>query len=324
MDRNLKIKIWGVRGSFPVANANFLEYGGNTACIAADCGGRIVVFDAGSGLMALGNELYGRGKKRADILLSHLHMDHCMGLFHFQPVFDPDAEIHLYGGRGETRGLGQCLETLIGPPYWPLGFPEFPARVEVHEIVPGEAFSLAAQTGTGAVPAAGEGNARGEIAGVKAEAGTGEGAVDTAGEGRMQAARDSGPQDCVRIRTMPGNHPNQSLLYRLEYAGKSIVYALDCEMNRETSARLSEFAEKADLLIWDGNFAGKDLECHRGWGHSSWEEGIALRRESNAKRVLMTHYASSYPDDFLREQEQLAMHMDPACCFAREGMELLL
>ena len=292
MDRNsMKVKIWGVRGAFPVANADFLKYGGNTACISVDCGGRMVVFDAGSGLMQLGNQLYQSGKKRIDILLSHLHIDHCLGLLNFRPMLDPEAEIHLYGGRGDTAGLRQSLETLIGGPYWPLELRDFPARVEIHEITPGESFYLA---------------------------------EDREAAGKMEVLEEENCREHVRIRTMPGNHPNQSLLYRLEYGGKSIVHVLDCELNEEIFPTLSEFAREASLLIWDANFTDEELERHRGWGHSSWEQGIALRRRAEAETVLMTHYASSYKDRFLQEQERLAAMEDAASRFAREGMELEL
>ena len=321
MDRNsMKVKIWGVRGAFPVANVDFLKYGGNTACISVDCGGRMVVFDAGSGLMQLGNQLYQSGKKRIDILLSHLHIDHCLGLLNFRPMFDPEAEIHLYGGRGDTAGLRQSLETLIGGPYWPLELRDFPARVEIHEITPGESFYLAE-----------DGEAAGKMEAMEEEAA---GATEKVLERSIPSERKTGrvkgsqkEENCkehVRIRTMPGNHPNQSLLYRLEYGGKSIVHVLDCELNEEIFPTLSEFAREASLLIWDANFTDEELERHRGWGHSSWEQGIALRRRAEAETVLMTHYASSYKDRFLQEQERLAAMEDAASRFAREGMELEL
>ena len=61
-----------------------------------------------------------------------------------------------------------------------------------------------------------------------------------------------------------------------------------------------------------------------GWGHSTWEDGIALRRAAGVKRVLMTHYDRTYNDAFLRGQEQLACQADSACQVAREGMVLTL
>lgn len=82
--------------------------------------------------------------------------------------------------------------------------------------------------------------------------------------------------------------------------------------------RLAEFAKGSDMLIWDANFTQEDKKP--GWGHSTWEEGLNLARAAGAKRILMTHYARNYTDEFLREQELLAKAKFSACIFAREGM----
>lgn len=275
IENTWKVSVWGVRGSIPVIRKDFLEYGGNTSCISADCGDRIVVFDAGSGLAELGNclEQQGfRGKgKQVDILISHLHMDHLEGIFGFGLFHDPSARIRLYGDR-ET-GFESCLNTLVGRPYWPLGLKNFAADIEIHEIGPGECLVLG-------------------------------------GEGDLT------------LYTFRGNHPGGSLLYRLEAGDKSIVYALDHEMEEDGFSALSDFCRDGNLIICDASFSPEELKKYRGWGHSSWEQGIALRKASGAGRALMTHYSHKYTDEFLRRQEKLAGSADPACVFLREGMEI--
>lgn len=272
-----KVNVWGVRGSFPVSGPDFMAYGGNTSCISVDCGEQFVVFDAGSGLISLGRHLNRTGKSRIHILISHLHMDHCLGLFGFPLFHDPHAVIHLYGSAHEGISFHKALEALLGPPYWPVGLEDFTAHVEVHEIIPGAAFRLAG---------------------------------------------DEGLSEKLILRTLPGNHPNQSLLYRLEGNDKSVIYALDCEMNESVRHSLTEFSGEGNLLIWDSNFTEEDLALHRGWGHSTWTEGIALRRGAGAGTVLMTHYASDYTDGFLQAQELSCTRTDPAAIFAREGMQI--
>ena len=125
--------------------------------------------------------------------------------------------------------------------------------------------------------------------------------------------------DGVSLSTLRGNHPGNSLLYRLEGGGKTVVYALDCEMDGDMRAALADFAQNADLLIWDATFAPGELI--RGWGHSTWQEGLALGREAGVKQVLMTHYMQTYTDSFLSEQEKLG---GDRCLFAREGMVIRL
>ena len=122
------------------------------------------------------------------------------------------------------------------------------------------------------------------------------------------------------VRTMRGNHPNQGLLFRLEGAGRSVAYTLDCELTEELGPRLTEFCRDAGVLIWDANFTARDLARHPGWGHSSWEQGAALGRDAGARLLLLAHYNQTYTDDFLRKQELLTM--EPGVRFAREGMEI--
>lgn len=265
------VTVLGTRGSFPATGGDFLEYGGNTSCFLVDLGGETVILDAGSGLISLGAGVpLPGGRKSVHILLSHLHLDHIMGLFSFPLLNDPAAEICLYGEAYGNTKLRSLLGTALGPPYWPLVLDDLQARVQVRELTPGVQLSLG---------------------------------------------------DSVVISTLRGNHPGNSLLYRLEGCGKTLVYTLDCEMDKNMCTSLTCFAQNADLLIWDASFAPSDLK--KGWGHSTWQEGLALCRMAGAKRILMTHYSRSYSDRFLSEQEKLA-GADSRCLFAREGMVLKL
>lgn len=264
-----KATVWGVRGSIPMASAEFLKYGGNTSCVSVDCGGTLVVLDAGSGIVRLGEALSGQKGQRLHLLFSHLHLDHVLGLPCFAPLHDPAAEIHLYGQAREGESFQSRLERLIGPPYWPLGLGDFPARVILHEVGPGEQISLT--------------------------------------EG-------------LTADTMPGNHPNESVMYRLEGAGKRLTYTLDCELDSSLSPRLTEFCRDSGLLIWDAHFTGEDLQ--KGWGHSTWEQGAALGRAANAGVTLMTHFSPAYTDSFLEARERLAEK--EGVRFAKEGMEIVL
>ena len=52
-----KVKFRGVRGSFPVADKNFLKFGGNTSCVEVNVGGHLIILDAGTGIVGVGNDL---------------------------------------------------------------------------------------------------------------------------------------------------------------------------------------------------------------------------------------------------------------------------
>ncbi len=263
----MDVTIWGVRGALPRPMREGSVFGGNTSCISVACEDTVILLDAGSGMVDFGQSFQrDRTAGRLDILLSHLHLDHVMGFFSFSPLYDPETEIHIYG----RAGFRAELETLIGPPYWPVGFGDFPARVQFHEISPGTSFSV--------------GN--------------------------------------VQVHTMEGNHPGGSMLYGLESAGKRLAYALDCEMDGGIWPKLAAFSGKSDVLIWDACFTSKDLRP--GWGHSTWEQGLAMGRACGAGRIIMTHYSRDYTDEFLSRQETLMRRQDVSCYFAREGMVITL
>lgn len=106
---------------------------------------KTVILDAGTGI---GN--FDRSFKRQmdgkcgrlDLLLSHFHMDHLMGLYGCSFLFDPQMEVHIYGERFGEKGLKECLCQMFGPPYWPLPLDQLPALVRFHEIQAGDVFLL--------------------------------------------------------------------------------------------------------------------------------------------------------------------------------------
>ena len=53
----VRLKFWGVRGSIPVPERDYLVYGGNTACVEIRAGKSIIIIDAGTGIRSLGMSL---------------------------------------------------------------------------------------------------------------------------------------------------------------------------------------------------------------------------------------------------------------------------
>jgi phosphoribosyl 1,2-cyclic phosphodiesterase len=141
----VRISLRGVRGSIPVADPGCTRYGGNTSCVAVELEeGPLVVLDAGTGIRRLGSELAGKAA-RVHILLTHLHLDHIMGLLFFAPLHDPDAEVTIWGPPSTTAGLRTRLGRYLSTPLSPVEIRELPAHVTFREC-PDESWRIGSAT----------------------------------------------------------------------------------------------------------------------------------------------------------------------------------
>lgn len=112
----------GVRGTLPMSAPGGTVYGGNTSCILLRHGGRVAILDAGSGIVGLGRDLIAEGVDAVDIILSHAHYDHVIGLPFFLPLYRSDMRVTLWyaGGPGAPDGRS-LLSDLIRAPFLPMG-----------------------------------------------------------------------------------------------------------------------------------------------------------------------------------------------------------
>lgn len=145
----MKVCFWGVRGSVAVPDAGSLGYGGNTSCVSVGlAGGGRLVLDAGTGIRSLGLTI-APAAEPIHILLTHLHLDHISGLLFFAPLFDPEADITIWGPPG-PGGLRERLARYLSAPLSPVEIRDLPARVTFRECSPegwqvGDARITAAQ-----------------------------------------------------------------------------------------------------------------------------------------------------------------------------------
>ena len=129
----MKIILRGVRGSIPTPGPDTALYGGNTSCVEVSEDGWMLVLDGGSG-MRISNTDIRPANKRIDILLTHLHLDHIMGLGFFKPFFDPELEVHIWGPASSVQTLYARLSRYLSPPLFPVLIRDLPCRLNFHEI----------------------------------------------------------------------------------------------------------------------------------------------------------------------------------------------
>jgi phosphoribosyl 1,2-cyclic phosphodiesterase len=129
----MKIKVWGCRGSLPSPGPENIIYGGNTSCVEVSKGDTLIILDGGSGIQRLGKSLSPKVKE-LHVLLTHLHIDHTMGLGFFQPLYNPNIQVHFWGPSTALEPLLHRLRRYFSPPLFPVRLNELPKHPIVHEI----------------------------------------------------------------------------------------------------------------------------------------------------------------------------------------------
>jgi phosphoribosyl 1,2-cyclic phosphodiesterase len=129
----------------------------------------------------------------------------------------------------------------------------------------------------------------------------------------------------VNIRTAPLRHPNGATGYRIEHDGKSVCYITDTEhVPGEPDQNILDLIEGSDLVIYDSTYTEEEFVTKVGWGHSTWNEGLALCQAANVKRFAIFHHEPDHDDDFVDGIEAEAQATWEHSFAAREGMVVSL
>lgn len=120
-DDTFYARFWGVRGSIPCPGPSTVRYGGNTSCIEVRCGESTIILDAGTGIRELGNTLIKDGPVDTDILFTHTHFDHIVGLPFFAPIYGADNTIRMWSGHLlPEHSLEEVLCDMLMAPLFPI------------------------------------------------------------------------------------------------------------------------------------------------------------------------------------------------------------
>ena len=138
----MRARIWGCRGSLATPGPDTVRYGGNTSCVQVTLDdGTSLILDAGTGIRELGLQPEFQAAGDIHLLLSHLHLDHLEGLGFFQPLWNPDVRLHIWGPASPIKSLEQRIARYLSPPLFPIHLSEVPSSVVFHDTPEGE-FAL--------------------------------------------------------------------------------------------------------------------------------------------------------------------------------------
>jgi phosphoribosyl 1,2-cyclic phosphodiesterase len=265
------VRFWGVRGSYPAPGKNTIRFGGNTACVEVRAGKHIIILDAGTGIIPLGQELARTKQLNATILLSHLHHDHTQGFPFFVPAYLPNARLHIFG----PASAAEILDANQSPRMFPIGLSDMNATKEIRSLKETDILIF-------------------DSSGVRVNASS----SDT-------STTLSTGSEAVTVRVYRSHaHPGGVHIYRVDYCNRSLVYATDIEGYVGYDRRLAEFARNADLLIHDAQYSEEhyrgqmaDLPSTQGYGHSTPQMACELANGAGVRELVLFHHDPNYADE---------------------------
>ncbi|MEK9138265.1 MAG: MBL fold metallo-hydrolase [Bacteroidota bacterium] len=296
----MRLKFWGTRGSIPAPGKDTVRYGGNTPCVEVRLSNNnLVIFDAGTGIRALGDKLIASGESvRAYLVISHPHWDHIQGFPFFKPAFISGNEFTIVGPQSRHVTLRQMMAHLMDKAYFPIQLNKLKANIKF-----------------------------------------------------MPMREESAKVFDAVLTSCFVNHPLLALGYRLDAAGRSLVYISDNEpFDREVATSVKnvdstivrkyskskadpnqhiiDFVKGADIFIHDATYTPEEYVNHVGWGHSHYLFCLKIAHEAGVKKLILFHHHQTHDDatvdDILAKcrREIKTRSYKFECHAAAEGMEI--
>jgi len=242
-------------------------------------------------------------KLKGYIFISHTHWDHIQGFPFFVPFFIPGNTFKIFGPPSDVNKLNikQIMEFQMKYEYFPIRVGELGAKIEYIDGKVGE-LNI----------------------------------------------------DGYKIKTEKLNHPVFCLAYKIFYNDKIIIYGGDHEPFRniyrddkkaasdmgfdedylieydklvnEQNAKIYEFCENADIVIWDSQYSEEEYKTKIGWGHSYYEANIKMAEISKIKHIVFNHHDPASSDEKLSALEEkyskIAEQKGFKLSFSREGKSI--
>ncbi len=289
----MHVRFWGTRGSIASPGPDTVRYGGNTTCIEVRTNDdELIVFDGGTGIYRLGNELVKKLPKRTSVFVTHTHWDHIQGFPFFVPLFIPGQKVQFYGTFDPVydKSLKEILARQMEYCYYPVRESELKASIEYTSLKDRQTV---------------------EVGGAKVTPVLMNHPVLNLGylvEADGQRLFFTGDHEPLRNFYEPGTRDHD------EYQ----------EIIDIRSASIEDSIKEVDLVITDSMYTAEEYPGKIGWGHGSFQSCIELADRIDAGRIALTHHEPTRTDDQLDAiGKRIAVeysHVGPELIIAKEGM----
>ncbi|MBI4980062.1 MBL fold metallo-hydrolase [Candidatus Woesearchaeota archaeon] len=256
----MRITLFGTRGSRPVSGLQYNCYGGDTTCAAVFADSqKTFILDAGTGICGL-NQI---GDKELYLLLTHLHWDHIQGLPFFEPAYNTDKNVLIYG-KANGKGVKKVLENQHERMNFPVPFDAQKGIKDIFEFGPGEEIYD-----------------------------DGELSIDT-----LLQNHPSGGSIAYRFRERRANGEYATFVFSTDYEPEH-NWLDDKVAEFWNGADLVI----ADMQYEPQDSEREENKYKPGWGHSDYKSGIRLATVAEVKKLVGTHFNPLSTDNYLVELE---------------------
>jgi phosphoribosyl 1,2-cyclic phosphodiesterase len=292
----MKIHFWGTRGSIPSPGKSTVKYGGNTSCVEVRAGKQILIFDAGTGIRDLGNQLLNEFKSQpvtVHLFISHTHWDHIQGFPFFMPAYNKNFQIIVYGPPARDKSLKDLFKFQMDSEYFPVPLGGLNAQIVMQEVR--EPFRI--------------------------------------DDLQITSFYMNHPAMTLAYKIFDGEKTfifatdNEPYRYTLHAVRKD---PLASQYGAELDQKFIEFISGADFVVCDAQYTLEEYRLKVGWGHSPIESVVEFAIKANVKQLALYHHDPSHDDATVdaivkHAQKLISTQKSSVQCFgAAEGMEIKL